>query len=261
MTAAREARPWLPPSHRAMTPPRSPPRCVPGGPWLILAADARPRGAGASRRRSSASSPIRGASATCCSPNGPGSSCARSRRRTRRRCTSWPRSAPTKRHASHPSPRAAGRRRGALAALAAGFDDALATTTDWPAGRPPHVARDEGPSPARLPHRPADRRRARDRPGGARAATAMVGRPPPAKEFGLLALLAAHPGRAYTRRELLHRSGGRAMRAPTDRGSTSAGCAQDRAAARSPHRMVTFRGVGYRLDDRPRMRRPPWLGP
>lgn len=70
------------------------------------------------------------------------------------------------------------------------------------------------------------------------------------KEYGLLALLATHPGRAYTRRQLLDRvwgaghAGGqrtvdvhvRWLRAKLEDGSTSA------------RRIVTVRGVGYRLD-------------
>lgn len=70
------------------------------------------------------------------------------------------------------------------------------------------------------------------------------------KEFGLLALLASHPGRAYTRRELLdlvwgpgHESGARTvdvhvrwLRAKLE------------ADPERPVHLVTVRGVGYRLD-------------
>jgi DNA-binding response OmpR family regulator len=70
------------------------------------------------------------------------------------------------------------------------------------------------------------------------------------KEFGLLALLAAHPGRAYTRRQLLDRVWGadrvgdprtvdvhvRWLRAKVE------------ADPARPVHLVTLRGIGYRLD-------------
>jgi DNA-binding response OmpR family regulator len=139
-----------------------------------------------------------------------------------------------------------------LAALQLGFDDALAATTD--------VEELVG----RLVWLEA---KARARPGSQivlaigdgleldlaahelrRDGTVVHLRP---KEYGLLALLAAHPGRAYTRAELLHlvwgtsHAGGqrtvdvhvRWLRSKIER-------EPDR-----PTRLLTVRGVGYRLDD------------
>lgn len=73
------------------------------------------------------------------------------------------------------------------------------------------------------------------------------------KEFGLLALLAAHPGRAYTRAELLDRVWGRRH---------GAGRTVDvhvrwlrskiEPDPERPATLVTVRGVGYRLDPAPR---------
>jgi DNA-binding response OmpR family regulator len=140
-----------------------------------------------------------------------------------------------------------------LAALARGFDDALATTIPGAelVGR---LAWLDG--------------RARTRPGPGslievgdgleldlvahqlrRGGVAIHLRP---KEFGLLALLATHPGRAYTRDELLervwggHRDGGgrtvdvhvRWLRSKVE------------ADPERPVHLVTVRGVGYRFDAR-----------
>ncbi|HEY3336214.1 MAG TPA: response regulator transcription factor [Candidatus Limnocylindrales bacterium] len=70
------------------------------------------------------------------------------------------------------------------------------------------------------------------------------------KEFGLLALLAAHPGRAYGRRELLDRVWG-----PDHRGGIRTVDVHVRwlrskiePQPERPVRLVTVRGVGYRLD-------------
>ena len=74
------------------------------------------------------------------------------------------------------------------------------------------------------------------------------------KEFQLLAMLAGHPGRAYTRRQLLDRVWGpdhdgdprtvdvhvRWLRAKIER------------RPEAPIHLVTVRGVGYRLDPQPR---------
>ena len=143
-----------------------------------------------------------------------------------------------------------------LAALAMGFDDALATTTDAAelAGRlvwletkaraRPGIRRSSSPIGDGLELDLAAHELRRD-------GEAIHLRP---KEFGLLALLAAHPGRAYTRRELLAPRLGADARAAA-RGpstSTSAGCA--RRSSRCPNdpaHLVTVRGVGYRLDDPP----------
>ena len=139
-----------------------------------------------------------------------------------------------------------------LAALAMGFDDALVATTD------------AGELAGRLVWLET---KARARPGSAivldlgdgleldlaahelrRDGEPIHLRP---KEFGLLALLAAHPGRAYTRRELLHLVWGathvggertvdvhvRWLRSKIER------CPDE------PTCLVTVRGVGYRLDE------------
>lgn len=69
------------------------------------------------------------------------------------------------------------------------------------------------------------------------------------KEFGLLALLAAHPGRAYTRAELLDRvwgrrqSGGRTVDVHVRWLRSKIEPDPER-----PSTLVTVRGVGYRLD-------------
>jgi two-component system response regulator MtrA len=132
-----------------------------------------------------------------------------------------------------------------LAALAAGFDDALATTTDSAelAGRLTWLET-----------------KARARPGSPIVLAAhelrrdghVVHLRP--KEFGLLALLAAHPGRAYTRRELLHLVWG-----PSHAGGPRTVDVHVRWLRSKieplpdhPTCLVTVRGVGYRLDDRPR---------
>lgn len=70
------------------------------------------------------------------------------------------------------------------------------------------------------------------------------------KEFGLLALLAAHPGRAYTRTELLDRVWG----APHDGGGRTVDVhvrwlrSKIEPDPERPIHLVTVRGVGYRLD-------------
>jgi DNA-binding response OmpR family regulator len=73
------------------------------------------------------------------------------------------------------------------------------------------------------------------------------------KEFGLLALLAAHPGRAFTRAELLDRvwgsprGGGRTVDVHVRWLRSKIEPDPDR-----PMTLVTVRGVGYRLDPTPR---------
>jgi DNA-binding response OmpR family regulator len=70
------------------------------------------------------------------------------------------------------------------------------------------------------------------------------------KEFDLLAVLAAHPGRAYTRRQLLDRAWGR------DHGGDPRTVdvhvrwlrSKIEAAPDRPAHLLTVRGVGYRLD-------------
>lgn len=73
------------------------------------------------------------------------------------------------------------------------------------------------------------------------------------KEFGLLALLASHPGRAYTRAELLDRVWG----SPRGGGRTVDVHvrwlrSKIEADPERPVTLVTVRGVGYRLDPTPR---------
>ena len=59
------------------------------------------------------------------------------------------------------------------------------------------------------------------------------------KEFNLLAMLAAHPGRAYTRRQLLDRVWGRSITGTRGRStSTSAGCAR-RSRPTRPARSIS----------------------
>lgn len=138
-----------------------------------------------------------------------------------------------------------------MAALARGFDDALTTATTG------------GELAARLTWLEA---RARDRPSpGAglpiaegleldlrahdlRRGTVSVHLRP--KEFGLLALMASHPGRAYTRHELLervwghgHRGGPRTVDVHVRWLRSKIEPDPDR-----PIHLVTVRGVGYRLD-------------
>jgi DNA-binding response OmpR family regulator len=142
-----------------------------------------------------------------------------------------------------------------LAALAAGFDDALATTTDAEelAGRLTWLetkARARPGSPIVLPIGDGfdlDLAAHELRRNG----EVVHLRP---KEFGLLALLAAHPGRAYTRRELLHLVWG-----PSHAGGPRTVDVHIRwlrsKIEREPDRptcLLTVRGVGYRLDDRQR---------
>ena len=142
-----------------------------------------------------------------------------------------------------------------LAALAAGFDDAITSATPAAelAGRLAWLA-------------------ARARPREASDAVLPVGddleldlvahelrrgdevihlRP---KEFGLLALLAAHPGRAYSRRELLdtvwgidHQGGARTVDVHVRWLRSKVEPDPER-----PVHLVTVRGLGYRLDDRQR---------
>ena len=75
------------------------------------------------------------------------------------------------------------------------------------------------------------------------------------KEFQLLAMLATHPGRAYTRRLVVRSHLGarttKVTRAPST--FTSAGCAaSSNRKPDAPVHLVTVRGVGYRLDPGPR---------
>ncbi|HEX5148173.1 MAG TPA: response regulator transcription factor [Candidatus Limnocylindrales bacterium] len=137
-----------------------------------------------------------------------------------------------------------------MAALARGFDDALTTevTGDELAAR---LAWLEG--------------RARERPGGTilpvadgveldpvahvlrRDGIAVHLRP---KEYGLLALLASHPGRAYARRELLERVWGRGIAGPGRTVDVHVRWLRSKIEPDPDHpiHLVTVRCVGYRLD-------------
>jgi len=138
-----------------------------------------------------------------------------------------------------------------LAALEAGFDDSLPTSTPllelvgrlrWldPASRV------RGPGPALLPVAAG---LALDPVAHVlrRGASTVHLRP---KEYGLLALLASHPGRAYSRRELLDLVWG------IDRSGDSRTVdvhvrwlrSKIEPAPDLPVYLVTVRGVGYRLD-------------
>lgn len=74
------------------------------------------------------------------------------------------------------------------------------------------------------------------------------------KEFGLLALLAAHPGRAYTRTELLDRVWGPVRDGPSRTVDVHVRWLRSKIEADPgrPVHLVTVRGVGYRLDAAPR---------
>jgi DNA-binding response OmpR family regulator len=138
-----------------------------------------------------------------------------------------------------------------LAALARGFDDALTTamSVDELAAR---VAWLEG--------------RARERPAAGttlpiaeeleldllahelRKGDRSIHLRP--KEFGLLALLASHPGRAYTRRELLERVWGHGHESSPRTVDVHVRWLRSKIEPDPdrPIHLVTVRGVGYRLD-------------
>jgi DNA-binding response OmpR family regulator len=138
-----------------------------------------------------------------------------------------------------------------LAALAAGFDEALTTTT--PAaellGRLlllEAAARRQGTEGALLPV--AEGLGLDLAAHALRRGPALVHLRP--KEYGLLAMLARHPGRAYSRRELLdrvwgpdHQGGMRTVDVHVRWLRSKIEPEPDR-----PIHLVTVRGVGYRLD-------------
>lgn len=70
------------------------------------------------------------------------------------------------------------------------------------------------------------------------------------KEFGLLAMLAAHPGRAYTRRQLLDRVWGAEHDGDPRTVDVHVRWLRSKIEVEPgrPVRLVTIRGVGYRLD-------------
>ena len=70
------------------------------------------------------------------------------------------------------------------------------------------------------------------------------------KEFGLLALLATHPGRAYARRELLQRVWGPGTQTGARTVDVHVRWLRSKIEPdpERPIHLVTVRGVGYRLD-------------
>jgi DNA-binding response OmpR family regulator len=74
------------------------------------------------------------------------------------------------------------------------------------------------------------------------------------KEFQLLAMLAAHPGRAYSRRQLLDRVWGAHHDGDPRTVDVHIRWLRSKIEPRSdaPIHLVTVRGVGYRLDPNPR---------
>ena len=74
------------------------------------------------------------------------------------------------------------------------------------------------------------------------------------KEFQLLAMLAAHPGRAYTRRQLLDRVWGHDHHGDPRTVDVHVRWLRSKIEPRpdAPVHLVTVRGVGYRLDPGPR---------
>jgi len=140
-----------------------------------------------------------------------------------------------------------------LAALTGGFDDALATTIPaaelvgrlaWLDGR----ARART-GPASLLHLDDGLELDLAAHELRRAGVAIHLRP---KEFGLLALMATHPGRAYTRAELLDRVWG----GHQDGGGRTVDVhvrwlrSKIEIDPEHPAHLVTVRGVGYRFDTR-----------
>jgi DNA-binding response OmpR family regulator len=138
-----------------------------------------------------------------------------------------------------------------IAALARGFDDALTTATT------------SGELAARLAWLET---RPRDRPAPGASLQVAPGmeldlvahevrrdglavhlRP---KEFGLLALMASHPGRAYTRHELLERVWGKGHESGVRTVDVHVRWLRKKIEAdpERPVHLVTVRGVGYRLD-------------
>ena len=138
-----------------------------------------------------------------------------------------------------------------MAALARGFDDALTTATSGPelAARLAWLksrARQRPAPGATLPVADGlelDLAAHELRHGG----QAVHLRP---KEFGLLALMASHPGRAYARRELLERVWGHQH--PSGPRTVDVHVRWLRSKIEpdpdQPIHLVTVRGVGYRLD-------------
>jgi DNA-binding response OmpR family regulator len=141
-----------------------------------------------------------------------------------------------------------------LAALAAGFDDALATTTAAAelAGRLAWLDGRARPRSGSSPVLAVGDRLLLDLVAHELRRDGQVIHLRP-KEFGLLALLAAHPGRAYTRRELLHVVWGPAHIGGPRTVDVHVRWLRSKIEPRpsEPAYLVTVRGVGYRLDEPP----------
>ena len=138
-----------------------------------------------------------------------------------------------------------------LAALAAGFDDALATTTAAAelAGRLTWLDARSRSRPGSAPVLPVGDRLQLDLVAHELRRDGQVIHLRP-KEFGLLALLAAHPGRAYTRRELLHIVWGPAHVGGPRTVDVHVRWLRSKIEPQpsEPTFLVTVRGVGYRMD-------------
>jgi DNA-binding response OmpR family regulator len=137
-----------------------------------------------------------------------------------------------------------------LAALDSGFDDALATTTPVAelAGRLGRLDAKARTRPATAPVDVGDGLELDPVAHELRRGSEIVHLRP--KEYGLLALLATHPGRAYSRRELLNRVWG----ADHEGGMRTVDVhvrwlrSKIEPDPERPVHLVTVRGVGYRLD-------------
>jgi DNA-binding response OmpR family regulator len=138
-----------------------------------------------------------------------------------------------------------------LAALAAGFDDALTTATSGSelAGRLGWLEARASAKPSANPTLAVAEGLELDMTAHElrRGETTVHLRP---KEFGLLAILAAHPGRAYTRRELLDRVWGSGHGSGPRTVDVHVRWLRSKIEPDPEHpvHLVTVRGVGYRLD-------------
>ena len=157
------------------------------------------------------------------------------------------------RHARR-APRPARRRRGPARGARRRFDDALATTTAAAelAGRLAWLDGRARPRPGSSPVLPVGDHLQLDLAAHELRRDGQVIHLRP-KEFGLLALLAAHPGRAYTRRELLHVVWGPAHVGGPRTVDVHVRWLRSKIEPRpsAPAYLVTVRGVGYRLDEPP----------
>jgi len=138
-----------------------------------------------------------------------------------------------------------------MAALVRGFDDALTTATPGAelAGRLGWLESRAQERPVPGAFLPVADGLALDLAGHVlrRGDVAVHLRP---KEFGLLAVLAAHPGRAFTRRDLLERVWGPGAGTGARTVDVHVRWVRSKIepAPERPVHLVTVRGVGYRLD-------------